>query len=323
MKKSQHVVFMPPNWIGDAIMAQPAMRALANHHTDAYISLCGRAWLKDLLPYLRLGEADYKSVIPAADIAYLFPNSFRSAWQCYRANIRKRIGYRGQWRRFLLSRALPHRLSLKHQHHRFFYLDIAEQLGIPVSDTEVDLLAPPNALSEGSDMMISHGLNPDRTICLAPGAQFGGAKCYPADQYAEVAKALSAAGWHIVILGLASDIDTGEQILANAASPHWNAAGQTNLAQALQLITACRLMLCNDSGFMHVAAGLGKPTVTPFGATDPERTSPSGPNVRIIYQPAPCSPCLQRECSVEGHPCMSLIQPVTLTDACIEMLSEP
>jgi len=318
--KQQHVVFMPPNWIGDVIMAQPAMLAIASHHSEAGISLCGRNWLRDLTPYLGI-RANYSTTLPAADIAYLFPNSFRSAWQCYRAGIRRRIGYRGQWRRLLLSNPLPHRLSLKNQHHRLFYLDIASQLGIPIPATEVALSAPPGAMEAGQTSMVAHGLNPDKVICLAPGAQFGGAKCYPAAAYAEIAQTLAVKGWQFLILGMDSDVQTGEQILHGLSTPCWNAAGQTTLAEALQLITACRLMLCNDSGFMHVAAGLGKPTVAPFGATDPERTSPSGPQVRIIYKPAPCSPCLKRECSVDGHPCMINISPQMLVDACLEMLT--
>ncbi|HKI61614.1 MAG TPA: lipopolysaccharide heptosyltransferase II [Mariprofundaceae bacterium] len=323
MSRSEHVVFMPPNWIGDVIMAQPAMLAIAEHHHDAVISVCGRSWLQDLIPYLGIDRASYEPSLPQADIAYLFPNSFRSAWQCCQAGIRQRIGYRGQWRRFLLTRPLPHRLSLKNQHHRLFYLDIANQMGIPVSSSDVKLSAPAGALEEGRNIMARHGLDPERVICLAPGAQFGGAKCYPAACYAEVAETLSAAGWQILILGMDNDRDTGETILQGVKTAHWNAAGQTSLGQALQLIAACRLMLCNDSGFMHVAAGLGKPTVAPFGATDPERTSPSGAHVQIIYRPAACSPCLQRECHVAGHPCMTNIAPHLLANACLAMLPHP
>jgi len=318
--KQPHVVFMPPNWIGDVIMAQPAMLAIANHHSEASISLCGRSWLRDLTPYLGIDHACYSDTLPSADIAYLFPNSFRSAWQCYQAGIKHRIGYRGQWRRLLLSHPLPHRLSLRNEHHRLFYLDIASQMDIPTPTAEVALFAPAGAMEAGQASMTKHGLDPDKVVCLAPGAQFGGAKCYPAAAYAEIAQALSADGWQLLILGMDNDVQIGEQILHGLNTPCWNAAGQTTLAEALQLIAACRLMLCNDSGFMHVAAGLGKPTVVPFGATDPERTSPSGPQVRIIYKPAACSPCLKRECSVNGHPCMTNISPQMLIDACLEML---
>jgi len=253
-------------------------------------------------------------------MAFLFPNSFRAALQCRQAGVSRLVGYRGQWRRLLLSKSLPHHISLKHEHHRNFYLDIARQLDIPVPNAEVRLCAPNGVETVGCASMRQHGLDPQRVICIAPGAQFGGAKCYPATAYNIVVQQLAESGWQPIILGMPEDHDVGQIILENISTPRWNAAGTTNLAEALQLISACRLMLCNDSGLMHVAAGLGIPTVTPFGATDPERTSPSGPHVRVLYKPADCSPCLQRECTVNGHPCMANILPSTLLETCFSML---
>ena len=322
MSRGTHLLLMPPNWIGDVVMAQPAMRAIVNHSHATEISVCGRPWLKELLPYLGLNSARYRTEIPGADVAYLFPNSFRSALQVYRAGVDKRIGYAGQWRRLLLTTALPHRISLRNEHHRDFYLDMVSQIGIDIEERQVRLVAPAGESEAGQALMHRHGLEPEQTICIAPGAQFGGAKCYPPEGYAAVTRSLAAAGWHPLILGMSEDHATGEAILSGIDGPHWNAAGETSLGEALQLIAACRLLLCNDSGLMHVAAGLGRPTVVPFGATDPTRTSPSGPQVRILYQPADCSPCLERECRVPGHPCMANITPTMLTDACLAMLDQ-
>lgn len=324
MRPVPHLLLMPPNWIGDAIMAQPAMRAICEHHIrhcgTKHISLCGRPWLNDLLPYLNLSFAAYQENIPKADEAFLFPNSFRVALQCRMAGIRLLTGYRGQWRKLLLNKALYHRLSLKHEHHRNFYLDMARQLDIEISHTDVTLSAPEGAIASAHACMTQHGLNPQRVVCIAPGAQFGAAKCYPANAFNTVVRQLAKSGWQPVILGMAEDHAVGQIILEDIKTPHWNAAGVTSLAEALYLIAACRLMLCNDSGLMHVAAGLGIPTVTPFGATDPARTSPSGPHVRVLYEPADCSPCLQRECTVKGHPCMANIPPSALLEACTSML---
>jgi len=324
MKPVPHLLLMPPNWIGDVIMAQPAMLAICEHYAHRCgtqkISLCGRPWLNDLLPYLALTGATYQQRLPKADMAFLFPNSFRSALQCRMAGIRHLTAYRGQWRKLLLSNALPHRLSLKHEHHRDFYLDIARQLHMDISHTEVLLSAPAGAIAEAHVRMQQHGLEAQRVICIAPGAQFGGAKCYPASAYSIVVEQLAESGWQPVILGMNEDYDVGQNILGHITTPHWNGAGATSLAEALQLVAGCRLMLCNDSGLMHVAAGLGIPTVTPFGATDPDRTSPSGSHVRVSYEPADCSPCLQRECTVNGHPCMANISPSVLLDACVSML---
>lgn len=325
MTDTHHLLLMPPNWIGDAVMAQPAMRAICEHyhmqHADLRISVCGRGWLKDLLPWLNLPTAIYSAAMVKADTAFLFPNSFRSAWQCRLAGNRRIIGYRGQWRRLLLDTALPHKLSLRYQHHRDFYLDIPGQTGIPIEQRDVRLRAPDGAIVSGQQAMLAHGLDPARVIALAPGAQFGAAKCYPETGFTAVCRTLAEAGWQPLVLGMPEDKQTGDHILSGLSVPYWNAAGETTLGQALQLIAASRLMLCNDSGLMHVAAGLGIATVAPFGATDPARTSPSGERVRILYQPADCSPCLKRECHVPGHPCMNNITPKMLSDACFSLLT--
>ncbi len=317
----RHLLLMPPNWLGDVIMAQPAMRSLVHYYAQAQTQLFGRGWLKDLVPYLGLGEVQVVSdQVPEADAAFLFPNSFRSAWQAWRGGIPERIGYRGQWRRCLLSRALPRRLDLLHEHHRLYYLDILRQLDIPVLDEDVRLQVPAEDLSAAQAMLAEHDMDVQRLVCVAPGAQFGGAKRYPADAYALVLRELAARGWHVLILGTEAESDIGAQVLAGVRGVQWNACGQTSLRQALQLVSQCRLMLCNDSGLMHVAAGLGRATVCMFGATDPARTSPSGARVRLFYEPAGCSPCLARECTVEGQPCMRNISPARVVDACLEAL---
>ena len=315
-----HTLILPPNWLGDAVMAQPAMRAIAAHHRHDRLSIHGRPWLRDLLPYLDLGACAFEERLPAADRAYLFPNSIGSAWRALKAGCRQRIGYRGQWRRPLLSRSLPRRLDLGHQHHRLYYLDIPAQLGMEVAEKEVVLVRPPGDREEGMALMAAQGLDPGRSICVAPGAQFGGAKRYPAEAYAHILAWLAKEGWQPIVLGVEAERAIGEQVLARVEGPAWNAAGQTRLRQALQLAAASRLMLCNDSGFMHVAAGLGIPTVAMFGATDPARTSPSGTHVRLLYEPAACSPCLQRECTVTGQPCMANVLPEAVRDACLAML---
>jgi len=325
MTPVKHLLLMPPNWIGDAVMAQPAMRAIIDHylaqHPFLRVSVCGRGWLQDLLPWLNLPQAVYASTTVKSDAAFLFPNSFRAAWQCRLAGNHHIIGYRGQWRRWLLATGLQHRISLRHQHHRDFYLDIPARIGIAVEQRNVRLCTPTDAIRNGWEAMRSHGLDPERVITLAPGAQFGDAKCYPEAGFAEACRRLAEAGWQPLILGMSEDSAKGECILSGMSTAHWNAAGATTLAQALQLISASRLMLCNDSGLMHIAAGLGIPTVAPFGATDPKRTSPSGKRVRILYQPADCSPCLQRECHVAGHPCMGNISAQMLSDTCLSLLT--
>jgi len=317
----EHLVILPPNWLGDVIMAQPAMRAFCDFHKDARITLAGRPWLSDLAPFLGLGNVSYAEKVPkGADYVVLFPNSFSSAWRVFRSGSSNRIGFRGQWRSLLLNQGYTPKLDMICEHHRDYFLDLVQQAGIPIKQREVELSAKAFDIEEGENLIQSHGLDPKKTICIAPGAQFGGAKRYPSESYRHVIKWLSEAGWQVLILGTPAEREIGEACLADTSSPSWNSSGDTSLKQALQIISACQLLLCNDSGLMHVAAGMGRAVVGIFGATDPERTAPSGSQIKLLYHPASCSPCLKRECSVPGHPCMGNILPETVRDSCLEML---
>jgi heptosyltransferase-2 len=317
----RHLAILAPNWLGDVVMAQPAMHALYEAYPDARISLTGRAWLADLLPFLNLGSATYSANPPEnADMAVLLRNSFSAAREARRAGIAMRIGFRGQWRRLLLTHPFRPHLDMATEHHRLYFLDLIEQMGIVPAKREVSMLAPQAEREAGAALMRAHDIDSTRAICVAPGAQFGGAKRYPHIAYAEVLAGLSDAGWQPIILGTPEERAIAEATTSGIRGASWNATGQTSLRQALQVVAAARLMLCNDSGLMHVAAGLGIPTVGLFGATDPERTAPSGP-VTILYNPAGCSPCLQRECTVAGHPCMANLKPAAVLAACLERLA--
>jgi heptosyltransferase-2 len=323
MPERKKIVLMPPNWLGDVILAQPALRAITTQFKDAEILVYGRGWLTELLPFLHLQHSHvrYTDTLPNnADMLFLFPNSFRSAWQAWRAGAKQRIGFRKDGRSLLLTHGYKPNIDLITQHHLFYYLDLLQQFGLLTPFTDVELVAPDDAQSKANALLASQGLNANKVICVAPGAQFGGAKRYPAASYAVILSKLSAQGWHIVVLGTDAERDIAAECLKGVQGKYWNAVGETSLTQALQLVSVARLMLCNDSGLMHVAAGLGVPTVTMFGATNPKRTSPSGTKVKVLYEPARCSPCLQRECDVQGHPCMMNILPEHVISACDDFL---
>jgi heptosyltransferase-2 len=316
----KHLLLRAPNWLGDVIMAQPAMRAIALGLTHERLSLAGRAWLADLLPFLNMPGAAYQPPDTAADAAVLFPNSFRAAWEARRAGTPRRIGFSGQWRRLLLTDAYAPHIRLDREHHRDYFLDLAEQMGVAISERQVRLSMPDGEKQAGDRLISEYGLDPGKTVCLAPGSQFGGAKRYPVAGFAQLIAWLTELGWQPLILGTPQEQEIGEQCLRNVTGAHCNAAGKTSLRQALQILCASRLLVSNDSGLMHVAAGMGLPVVAIFGATDPARTSPSGEHVRLLYQPADCSPCLQRECTVTGQPCMTNINPESVRDACTALL---
>ncbi len=316
-------LIMPPNWLGDVIMAQPAMRAIARDEPDLTLILTGKPWLKDLLPFLNLGHATYHADCSLnVDEVFIFRNSFSAAWQAFSARIARRHGFSHDGRSMLLRPAYRPNFDMACDHHRQYFLDLVRQAGIDVPlDTAVTLHASEQDTAAAHNLMTQHHISPDRAICIAPGAQFGGAKRYPELAYATVLQTLGDAGWQPIVLGMGEEIAIGDACLTACHAPAWNACGQTSLRQALQLVAASRLLLCNDSGLMHVAAGLARPVVAVFGATEPKRTAPSGKHVALLYQPASCSPCLQRECDVVGHPCMVNVSAEAVTDACVAMLT--
>jgi len=320
ISRPDHLVIHAPNWLGDVVMAQPAMRAFISELKPQRVSIIGQAWLADVLPWLNLAHAEYTTHHSSADICVLFPNSFRSAWQALLSGCKQRIGYAGQWRRLLLTDALPPRFDMLSEHHRKYYNDLAIQRGLSVEHSEVSLTFPETAEASGRAWLENHGLDATRTVCIAPGAQFGSAKRYPAERWAEVAGILCSHGLHILALGTPAERDVAAQSLALCKGPSFNSAGETSLNTCLQLLATSRGLLCNDSGLMHVAAGLGKPLVSVFGATDPLRTAPSGSRVELIYHPAACSPCLQRECSVSGQPCMQNVSPQEIAQVFLDKI---
>jgi len=304
------LVLHAPNWLGDVMMAQPAMRAFVLGTGAARVRLTGKPWLADILPWLNLAGAEYMPEgSRGGDTFVLFPNSFRSAVRAVQSGAAQRIGYRSQWRSLLLTDPLTPCIDMLTGHHRHYYNDIAILSGLEVAEPEVKLSCPESLTQQGRQWLQAHDLDADKTVCIAPGAQFGGAKRYPAGSWARVAQTLSCRGFHILALGTPAERDIATQVLTGCPGPNNNSAGSTTLAECLQLLSASRGLLCNDSGLMHVAAGMGKQVVTVFGATDPERTAPSGSHVHLIYHPAACSPCLKRECHVAGQPCMANIDP--------------
>jgi heptosyltransferase-2 len=318
---SKSIGMLPPNWLGDVVMAQPAIHAISNHFPDQPISLFGQPWLEDLIPFLNLNHASYEPKLKKHNHIFLFRNSFHAAWQAYRSGSTKRYGFKHECRSPLLTHAYQPTLNMKYEHHRDYFLDLVAQAGIPITERDVKLSIHNDDLQQGYSLLKTHNINPERAICIAPGAQFGGAKRYPQQSYAYVLKWLSEQGWQPVILGTPSERNIGDECLQYVKATAWNAAGKTSLKQALQLIASSKLTLCNDSGLMHVSAGLGKPTVGIFGATEPSRTAPSGTDVSLLYKPAICSPCLKRECNTSGQPCMGNILPEYVLQACLDKLN--
>jgi heptosyltransferase-2 len=304
-----NILIRATNWVGDAVMCLPALRAIRTRFPRAHVAILAKPAVADL--YARESCADEVirftgTLRPVArdlrsrnfDCAILLQNAFEAAWIAWLARIPNRIGYDRDSRRLLLTRPVPvpQRGEIP-RHERFYYLELLRRSGLIESLPESPMIRleyTPTA--------------PARIVGISPGAAYGNAKRWLPERFAEAAgKLANARGASIALFGSASERSACERIAAllNGQSVV-NHAGQTTLAQFIDLAAKCELFLTNDSGAMHIASALGVPTVAIFGATDDLATGPTGPKARVVRQVVECSPCLLRECPID-HRCMQRV----------------
>lgn len=333
------ILVRAPNWVGDAVMSLPALRAVRGRFPSARLAVLARPWVAGI--YARERSVDrvihytapggwrgWKARRAAAaslgafDCAILFPNSFDSALVAWMAGIPARIGYRRDGRAWLLTHPIPPPLPGDiPRHERFYYLELLRRAGIledwpPERAILLDNL--PAARETGRALLAAAGLRAP-VIGVSPGAAYGGAKRYPAERFAAAAAELAAqTGAGVALFGSAGERELCDSIARTLAVPAHNFAGRTTLAEFADLAAACAVFLTNDSGAMHVASAAGVPTVAVFGATDDTTTGPAGPLARVVREPVPCSPCLLRECPID-HRCMTGIAPARVARAALEL----
>lgn len=306
------LVVRSPNWLGDAVMALPAVRNLKTMLAGETLTVAAPSKLaalwqacpfvdkviaferpRNLLATARqLREGKFGSAV-------LLPNSLRAAVEARLAGIPQRAGYNRGGRRLFLTKAIPvpPRNPIR-LHQRFYYLDLVTALGGPddasLPALRKDLLATP----EGSAPIIA----------LCPGAEYGPAKRWPAENFLAVAKHFTENHRaKIVLLGAAGDAAIAEEIAAQLPGVD-NRTGKTSLAEFMSALASARLVICNDSGAMHVASALDVPTVAIFGSTEPLLTGPMGNRTQVLRHHVPCSPCFLRECPID-FACMKKITP--------------
>jgi heptosyltransferase-2 len=231
--------------------------------------------------------------------AVLLPNSLRAAAEAWRAGIPQRIGYARGGRRLLLTHPIPAPgRNPARLHQRFYYLDLVTALGGP-SDA-----SPPKLRKEPTIVAGWRGL----VLAICPGAEYGPAKRWPVENFVAVARHFIATRKaKIVLLGAPTDMPVAEEFARQLPAVD-NRVGKTSLAQFMAMLVSARLVLCNDSGAMHVASALGVPTLAVFGSTEPQLTGPMGARSRALRHHVPCSPCFLRECPID-FACMKSITP--------------
>ena len=324
-------LIVAPNWIGDALMAQPLFALLRAADPAGELVTLAPEWVAPVLEAMpeidrvlptRLAHGTLQwtarrqlaRALRAAGYqrAIVLPNSLKSALLPWLARIPERLGYLGEQRYGLLNRRLappPAALAMRHR-----YAALAGLAGVAVPAT---LPAPRLALpaSAGAAARARFGL-PERFIALCPGAEFGPAKSWPARHHATLARDLAARHPDVALalLGGPGDAAIAAEIVALAGPgvPLLQLAGQTSLAEALALIGAASAVVSNDSGLMHVAAALGTPQAAIFGSSDPRHTPPLSPKAEILWLRLECSPCFERTCPLGHLRCLEDLTPASV-----------
>jgi heptosyltransferase II len=318
----ERLVIVAPNWLGDAVMALPAIADVRRATPHAVITVAAKTSIAQLFQIV----ADANDVIDVGgldsrfDTALLLPNSFRSALIAKKAGIPARWGYRTQLRGPLLTRAIaaPSRV-----HQAEYYQHLVRALGFPNGPVEPRLTLSPAARELGSRLARDAGWNGRAPlVAIAPGAAYGGAKRWPPSYFAELVDVLSSDGVDCVIVGTDADAATATEVAraarAHASAPDrgalHNVVGRTDLPALAGLLANCRALVTNDSGAMHLAAAIGVPVTAVFGPTDDLATHPLGDAHAVLTHPVWCRPCMLRECPLD-HQCLRGIMPAAVVAA--------
>jgi len=312
-----NLVVRSSNWLGDAVISVPAIRALSRGlPAGSRLSVLTPPKLAALWSCIQGIDAvlmvDENPAITADtlkagafDAALVFPNSLRTALEPWLAGIPRRTGFAGHRRSWLLTDRVPrHSRAAGLRHQMEDYLDLAGHIPGGLHGRALDrrvLLAPEPCVLPRPD--------PGRWLAVCPGAEYGPAKRWPAGRFAAAAHAAATTrGCCIVLLGAEGDRPACAEAARALGGGVRNLAGATSLAEFLAWLGHAEAVLCNDSGAMHVAALFGRPGAAVFGSTEPRLTGPITPSVRVFREHVPCSPCFLRECPIDFR-CMAAVEP--------------
>jgi heptosyltransferase II len=327
------IMIRATNWVGDAIMALPALRTVREKFPDASISIVARPYVADiyrnqgicdeLIPYDPRGihnglraRDQFAMALRARkfDVALLLQNAFDAAWLAWRAQIPQRIGYARDARSLLLTKAIPvPRPGEIPTHEKFYYLELLRRACMLDSLPTVDhivLRVPDSQRVSAENVLLAAGSRPHTfRLAIGAGASYGSAKCWPPDRFADFAnRFLSERDADLILFGTPGELPVSNAIIAGMTRKPVDLTGKTAIADLPALLSQCHLFLGNDSGAMHVAAAVGLPTIAVFGPTDPDGTSPVTTRFSIVQQKPYCSPCFLKRCPTD-HRCMKAVTP--------------
>jgi len=346
---AERVLVLAPNWLGDAVMALPAMADVRRWCAGAELTVAARRTVADLLrmvPWVNravtlewggrwLDRAGFRADVArvraiGAELAILLPNSCAAAWLVRQAAVPERWGYAADMRRRLLSRAVPRPWGSRHQ--GVYYQYLTRELGIDSGPLEPVLTVTDAVAHAARRFLGERGWDGTRPLVVfAPGAAYGTAKRWPPEYVAQAAASLvRERGATCVLVGSRGDRATADDIRASldaGAAPHvLDLTGETTIEMLAGVLAAASACVSNDSGAMHLAAAVGAPLVAIFGSTNEYETAPltrEGRRAAVLTHPVWCRPCMLRECPID-HRCLTRIPPDRVSTAVVTLMgSDP
>lgn len=321
------LVVRTPNWLGDTILALPALAALRRRFPDAHLAIATPAGFADVFREDTDVAPDEVVPLPSAtkgvrealaagkfELGVLLPNSFGSAWSLRRAGVPQRWGYPTSWRGWTLTRR-PVPIPVHGiQHQSEYYRSMVRGFGIPCGDEAPRMRVRPATAARGLSLLEKANVDLMRRLAvLAPGAAYGQAKQWPPDRVAQLAARLvRERDMTCVMVGAGHDRDAARAVESwlSSKAPETRArvvdlTGRTTLSELMAVIARADVVVANDSGAMHLGAALGRPVVAMFGPTDERATRPIGPH-DVLTARVFCRPCHLRDCPID-HRCMKRI----------------
>lgn len=325
---SRKILVVGPSWVGDMVMAQSLFMTLKQQAPNAIIDVLAPSWSLPVIA--RMPEVNQGIALPIGhgklrlcerykigrrlkqhhyDEAIVLPRSMKSALVPFFANAKQRTGYRGEFRYGLLNNIYSLDKSRLPQTVQKFVA-----LAHPKAETQAPEIPFPQLKVDRAHQKKQCDrlkLQTDRpAVAFMPGAEYGPAKQWPAEYFAQLARKLLASGQSVWILGSQKDAPTGEQIIRHVESPHiHNLCGQTSLTDVIDLLAGCQQAICNDSGLMHIAAAVNTPLVAIYGSSSPQMTPPLTTQASLAYLNLNCSPCFKRICPLGHTDCLKKISP--------------
>lgn len=338
-----------PNWIGDAAMATPALRALRDHFGPTatmvgimrpYVAevLEGTSWLDEQLfydPHSKRSDQHSWSLIRQLrarqlDTMVVLPNSFRTGAIGWLSGARQRIGYARNGRGLLLTQRLqPQRTGRKYTPMSAVdcYLEVVRAMGCERTSRTLELATTEDNERAADRAWQELGLPASApVVAICPAGAFGAAKHWPNKYFAELARRIATTeDCHVLVMCGPAERDSARQITTLAGDARVVSLAEQPLSIGLSkaCVRRTRLVITTDSGPRHLAAGFDIPTVALFGSTDARWSINYNPREIRLREDVPCAPCAKRVCPLGHHRCMRDLAVTRVFGAARQLLREP